>query len=229
MVKQLTAQELIFAKSYLKGNTAPEAARTASYAETTAVSKASTWVSESGCPENKRHLLAYIDKVRQTMMVNTQIDAESLLIQLQDMRIADYADIIDDETGCFKKINDWPLIWRQMIDGLEVKEIFERDSDGNNQHIGNLHKVKFVPRAQIMKMFGEHVNIKGFQKEVHQHLHLHQSPERLTAGRERALTHQHTSSRLGVVIDVEASVSIDKPDFKRLTRGRGRTVNYGKA
>ena len=176
----LTAKNKVFAQEFLIDNNQTQAAIRAGYSKKTAYSIGNELL-------NKPEVKEYIKELREKRQVRTQIDADDLLKQLQAMRISDYADIINPETGAFKIITDWPLVWRQMIDGLEIKELFERDGDGKNQHIGNLHKIKFVSRTAIMKMFGDHVNIKAFQqKEVHQHLHLHESVDRLSAGRDRA-------------------------------------------
>lgn len=178
--RKLTPKQLLFCQEYLIDSNATQAAIRAGYSKKTA--------QQTGSENITKPVIAdYIAELKENRQIKTEIDAEDLLKQLQAMRISDYADIINPDTGAFKVITDWPLVWRQMIDGLEIKELFERDGDGNNQHIGNLHKIKFVSRTAIMKMFGDHVNIKAFQqKEVHQHLHLHESVDRLSAGRDRA-------------------------------------------
>ncbi|MCK5644748.1 MAG: terminase small subunit, partial [Gammaproteobacteria bacterium] len=135
---------------------------------------------------NKPNVSAYLQELQQNRQMRTQVDADDLLRQLQEMRISDYADIVCPDSGAFKSITDWPLIWRQMIDGLEIKEIFEHDNDGKKQHIGNLHKIKFISRASILKMFGEHVNIKGFQQSTTNLNVTINNTDRLLAGRDRA-------------------------------------------
>ena len=135
---------------------------------------------------NKPECRAYMVSLQESRLERTLIDADSLLVQLQDMRIADYAEIICPDSGSFLPINEWPLVWRQMIAGIEIVEYFEGQGK-DKEHVGNVHKVKFIDRSKIIKMFGDHVNIQGFQKtEVHVHAHLHESAARIRQGRERS-------------------------------------------
>ena len=176
----LTPKQKLFCEEYLLDSNATQSAIRAGYKE-----KSATAIGAENL--TKPHISAYLQELQQNRQIRTQVDADDLLTQLQEMRISDYADIIDENTGSFKAITDWPLMWRQMIDGLEIKELFERDADGVNQHIGNLHKIKFISRASILKMFGEHVNIKGFQQSNTNNINVTiNNTDRLLSGRTRA-------------------------------------------
>ena len=73
-----------------------------------------------------------------------------------------------------------------MIASVDVVELFDGVGQ-ERQHIGNVHKIKFMDRAKVLKMFGDHVNIAGFQKqELHLHAHLEGSDARITGARNRA-------------------------------------------
>lgn len=134
----------------------------------------------------KENAISYLENIKRAASAAVQVDAEDLLRQLNNMRLANYSEIIDRETGLFLPVCDWPDHWQQMVQQIDVYEEFEGRGE-DREHVGRVHRVKFMPRDKVLKMFGDHVGIKGFQQQqVHQHLHLHQSPERIAAARSRA-------------------------------------------
>lgn len=114
-----------------------------------------------------------------------------------EMFEADIADIVevsvDGSMFRFKPITQWPKIWRQMLSGFDVKELFERSKDGGNaswDKIGELVKIKFVQVKDLGELLGRLKPVDAFvQQKQEQHLHLHleeQITNRITAGRRRA-------------------------------------------
>ena len=91
---------------------------------------------------------------------------------------ADIADIMTD-VGGFKPITEWPKIWRQMLSGVDVKELFERSTDGEASswdRIGQLVKIKFVSMKDAAEVLGRLKRVDAFVSRVeekHEHLHLH--------------------------------------------------------
>jgi phage terminase small subunit len=81
--KRLTAQEIRFKERYLLTGKVVESALYAKYAPSTAKTKAFTWVSDSKCPANKRHLLEAIREAQRERSEKTKVDAEWILTELQ--------------------------------------------------------------------------------------------------------------------------------------------------
>lgn len=130
--------------------------------------------------------LEYLAHVKKSASLAVQVDAEDLLRQLNAMRLANYSEIIDEQTGVFLPPHQWPDHWQQLVQQVDIVELFEGRGEEREQ-VGNLHRVKFLPRDRVLKMFGDHVNISGFQQQqVHQHVHLHESADRIAAARSRA-------------------------------------------
>ena len=84
VIKELTAKELLFKDSYLLSMRPHEAAIKAGYAESTATSKAFTWVSERKCPDNKRHLFNAIQSAKNQRAERTKIDADWVLLKAKE-------------------------------------------------------------------------------------------------------------------------------------------------
>lgn len=175
----LTAKQKLFCEEYLLDSNATQAAIRAGYKEKSA---AQTGVENL----NKPNVSAYLQELQGNRQIRTQIDADDLLKQLQAMRISKYSEIINKETQEYLPVHEWPDHWQQMIASVDVVEMFEKDNEGNNQHVGNIHKIKFIGRDKILKMFGEHVNIKGFQQSTTNLNVTINNTDRLLAGRDRA-------------------------------------------
>jgi len=221
-MKLLSVKEQLFADSVLGGQIPTEAGRIAGYAESVCCSQCPSWVSEVGVPGNKKHLLAYINDKRALREVVNDCDAADLLRQLQAARNADVLDIMD-EAGVFKPLKDWPLIWRQMVDGIEVKQLFAGKGQ-NRQHIGNIHKIKFMKTSDAFKMFGEHVNIGGFRKED-VNINVNVSIDRLLAGRERARLSHDDAIDLAPDDYKHVATPGSKPIEENHRLNRGREAN----
>lgn len=126
-----------------------------------------------GMSETQARSLARTDKIKALMlehrherMERTKIDADWVLTELGDMMEADIADIID-ENNCYRPIADWPKVWRKMLQGVDIEQIFEgRGKD--REHVGNVVKIKFIDRLKALDMIGKHIDVQAF-KEVVEH------------------------------------------------------------
>ena len=202
----LTKKQENFCQEYLIDANATQAAIRAGYSKKTA----STVGSENlGKPDISER----IGELQQKRIKRVEIDADDLLKQLHEMRISDFGDIIDD-AGLFLPVKQWPLIWRQMVEGFEVIQSTNHDTGETTVK----HKLKFVSRTTIQKMFGEHTRIAAFQKkEVHLHAHLHESVDRLGAGRARARIEREPTRQDDSIIDGESSEIVETPSNDRLS------------
>lgn len=168
MSKQLDAREVVFRDEYLKTLKPYDAAIAAGYAETTAKTKAFTWVSDSKCPDNKRHLLEAINQAKAERSERTQIDADWLLKRLADEAEADLSDIYNEVTGQLRPIKEWPKIWRQgLVAGVKTRQ--ERFGE---DEVAEIVEVKLADRNAKLKMIGDHIGVQAFKKQVdHNHTH----------------------------------------------------------
>ena len=163
MAEKLTNKQALFVKEYLKDLNATQAAIRAGYSKKTA--------NVIG-PENlsKPYIQKVISEAMQKRSERTQVDADWILKHCSEMLEADIGDILDD-VGAIKPIKDWPKIWRQMLNGMDVKELFDfescPDSDGKIKiDIGQLKKIKFVAREKILELTGKHIDVSAFQERV---------------------------------------------------------------
>ena len=166
-LKKLNAQELVFKDRYLNTMNAYQSAIDAKYAETTALKKSSAWVGKSrnACPANKRHLWDAVYKAMQERSEETNIDAKFVLTNLAAMIQADPIDIIDEETGAYKRIHDWPLVWRRMLSAADVQEIYEGYGK-DRKSIGEIIKYKFIDKLKAFELLGKHVNVQAFKDKI---------------------------------------------------------------
>jgi len=165
------------------------------------------------------HVVARINELRQKLIDDRVVTARELYEQWSDMLRADISDIIEPETteaviidgkqvrsarreGQYKPIKEWPKIWRQMLTGCDIKELFERSKDGGDKswdQVGQVVKLRWLDILRVGELVGRLKPIDAFVKQqapVTLELHIHaQVEERLTRAREIAA---------GMVIDVEA-------------------------
>lgn len=110
---------------------------------------------------------SYSDLVKEELKKDA-IDSAMVLTRLSEMFNADIADIINPETGSYKPIHQWPAIWRKMLSGADVKELFERSKDGGGSSwdkVGELVKLKFVDPLKLLELLGQHVKVQAFQQK----------------------------------------------------------------
>lgn len=93
----------------------------------------------------------------------TKIDSDWILLHGSEILKADIADIIADD-GSYLPIKEWPLIWRQMLSGVDVQELFEWE-DKKKVKIGEVIKVKFIDRIKTMELMGKHVDVDAFREK----------------------------------------------------------------
>ena len=160
MADKLTDKQQAFVNEYLVDLNATQAAIRAGYSEKTA--------KDIGCQNlAKLDIQQAIAKALKERSERTKVDSDWLLTHCSEMLKADIGDILD-EVGQFKPIHDWPKIWRQMLSGVDIKELFAYTGGGDNckEKIGELIKAKFVSREKILELTGKHVNVGAFTEKV---------------------------------------------------------------
>lgn len=165
MSKQLTAREARFKELYIITLNATQSAKDAGFASTTADSAAPMWVGKdrAKCPESKKHVWDAVKEAIAARSKATGIDAEFVLTRLAEMINADPCDIIDEDTGAYKKIHDWPIEWRRMLSAADVKELFA-GKGGDQEKIGEIVKFKFIDKLKAYELLGKHVGVQAFRE-----------------------------------------------------------------
>lgn len=173
--EQLTAKERRFVEEYLVDTDQTNAARRAGYSHKSAP--------EIACQLMKKPKIGNaIGALMRARSEETRIDASYLLSHLAEMLKADIGDIVD-ENGAYLPIHRWPKIWRQMLSGLDVEQLWGYDdqpeSDGKRNRdrrrieLGRVLKLKFVDRLRVIELIGRHVDVSAFEQPVEQHAHTH--------------------------------------------------------
>jgi hypothetical protein len=70
--------------------------------------------------------------------------------------------VANPRAGSYRPIEDWPPIWRKMLSGAEVKELFEHSRDGAGaswDKIGELVKIKFVDPLKLTELLMKHKGV----------------------------------------------------------------------
>lgn len=168
MTKELNPREKRFKELYLVSLNPERAAVDAGYSITTARCKAHSWVSNSRnkCPDDKKHLWDAIAEAKDAISENTKIDAEFIRTRLAEMINADPCDIIDEDTGAYKRIHDWPIEWRRMLSAADVKELYEANAQGKQEKIGEIVKFKFIDKLKAYELLGKHVGVNAFSDKL---------------------------------------------------------------
>jgi phage terminase small subunit len=92
------------------------------------------------------------------------IDAKYVLQRLHDIDQLDILDIMSDDLSGFKKLSEWPKVWRISINALDIKRLAAGDTDIETV----MEKVKWPDKTKNLEMIGKHININAF-KEVVEH------------------------------------------------------------
>lgn len=95
----------------------------------------------------------------------TGIDARYILNRLAEIDQMDALDIVDEDEN-LKPIREWPKIWRQMISGFDVKELYSKDKDGKDILIGFIKKIKWVDKIKNLELLGRHVSIGAWRDRI---------------------------------------------------------------
>jgi len=156
-LKKLNAQHEVFAVEYLKDLNATKAAIRAGYSAKTASRKGPDLANDPLVAE-------LIHTLKTERVERTKVDADYVLKRLVEVDQMDAIDILNPD-GSIKSIPDWPPIWRQMISGLDLSEIWEGSGD-QRQMVGILKKIKWPDKTKNLELIGKHVDVQAFKDKV---------------------------------------------------------------
>src|SRR5262245_60323475 len=112
----------IFAQELAAGKSAQDAAMVAGYAEKSARFRGSKLAT-------KDNIRTRIVELQQSIARTSNWNAAKVLERLGQQADADLNEI-RTENGEFLPLDQWPLHWRRMIQGVEIEQKFERSKDG---------------------------------------------------------------------------------------------------
>lgn len=168
MTKELDPQEQAFFFLYLEGPhpfNAYQSAIGAGYAETTAKSDSSSWVSLTNCPPHKWHLRDAIhDEIERRFNVE-KINSDWVLRRARLLAefnikkfirvqggdaVYDFSQATDDDWYCIEEY---------------ATEQIERKMDGFMVPVDKL-KIKTPSKTALLKLIGEHVAVQAFKQQI---------------------------------------------------------------
>lgn len=160
--KKLSVMRELFCLEYLKDPTnATEAAIRAGYAEKSA--------KVTACNMLKNPLIkARIASAMERRNHRVEIDADYVLERHRDIDQMDVLDIMD-RNFVIKPLDEWPPIWRQMLSGVDISELFEGSGD-ERAVCGVLKKFRWPDKLKNLELMGRHTNVGAYRDMIdHNH------------------------------------------------------------
>lgn len=156
MAQKLTHKQQAFVEEYLIDLNGTQAAIRAGYSKKTAGRTAAENLQKPVIQEEIQRLTAERSR-------RTKIDSDYVLMRLAEIDQMDAKDILDDNDNMLP-ISEWPKIWRQMISGLDVKEIYEGSGD-ERVTAGLLKKIKWPDKVKNIELIGKHVDVQAWREQ----------------------------------------------------------------
>jgi len=157
MTAKLTVKQKRFCEEYIIDGNGTQAAIRAGYSKTGAATEG-----------NRLLMIAdiklYIETHAAEQAKKTQFDAEWLLDHLGQIATAKISDILNDD-WTYKPVSEWPLIWTQMINGLDIKQAINRNGEQVGEAImSELSKIKIMDRNSVLDKIGKHISVQAFSE-----------------------------------------------------------------
>ncbi len=201
----------IFASNLAAGKSQKDAAIAAGYKPSRAAFTGSRLMVKFG-----KEISSRISDIQTTVSNGLLVDAFKLHKRWSEMFEADIADIMMPD-GHYKQIHEWPKVWRQMLQGCDVKELFERSKDGKGaswDKVGEVVKLKFVSVRELGELLGRHKRVDAFVKvnadaeEIAGEV-MAKIDERIAEGRRRASEYAVSQQQRQVEAAVDNAILID--------------------
>ena len=152
-MSKLTDKQEMFCKEYIIDLNATQAAIRAKYSEKTA--------GVIGLENLGKPLIqARLGELMKERSERVQIDADWVLLELKKIHSLDILDIMNDDVSAFKKLSEWPKIWRTSISGIDIASITLGDDIEQT-----VNKIKWPDKTKNLDMIGRHVRVKAWDKE----------------------------------------------------------------
>jgi len=157
MLKKLSNQHVLFANEYLIDRNATQAAIRSGFSEKTASVKGYSLTKDPLVNE-------LINKLIDERNERVKVDADYVLKRVTEIDQMDVIDILNDD-GSIKPVSEWPSIWRQMLSGIDLAEIWEGSGD-QRQLVGILKKIKWPDKVKNLELMGKHVKVQAFKEKI---------------------------------------------------------------
>jgi phage terminase small subunit len=154
-----TGKPRLFCEYYISDNglNGSLAARRAGYSARSSGATAYRLINDPLCQ-------TYITKLSKERAERLQVDSDYVLRRLYDMDQMDIVDILNDDMS-LKPLSEWPKIWRQSLNGVEIADLFENEGDARKV-MGVLKKIKWIDRLKNLELLGKHVDVGAFAERV---------------------------------------------------------------
>lgn len=154
-----TGKPRLFCEYYIgdDGLNGALAARRAGYSARSSAATAYRLINDPLCH-------GYIAKLRKERSERLKIDSDYVLQRLYDMDSMDIIDILNDDMS-LKPLSEWPKIWRQSLNGVEIADLFEGEGD-SRKIMGALKKIKWIDRLKNLELLGKHIDVGAFADRV---------------------------------------------------------------
>ncbi|MEL1243543.1 terminase small subunit [Flavobacterium sp. DGU11] len=158
--KTLTIKQENFCRAYLRlGNKSAAYREAYNVYDKPIVAPSATRISSNPL------VMARIKELQQEAQVRNNITLDELLQNLAAMVRFDIADLYD-ENGSLIALKDMPLETRQMIQQLDVSEVYGRNSEGVRDVVGAVKKIKTYSRTDAIEKLMKHLG--GYEKDNQQ-------------------------------------------------------------
>ena len=147
-----------FVIEYIKDLNGTQAAIRAGYSHRGASVTASRLLANAKIQEQ-------IQKAFDKRMENCEIDADYVLRRLVEIDQMDIRDIFDDNLEQLLPLDQWPQVWRQTVNGIDVTVLSDH-IDGEKVDIGLLKKIKWPDKVKNLELIGKHTKVKAWDKDV---------------------------------------------------------------
>jgi phage terminase small subunit len=150
----LNVRQRTFVDEYLVSLNGTQAAIKAGYAENSARVTAAQLLA-------KPNIAAVVARRTQERAQNTKIDQDWVLRRLDAEANADINDLYEN-TGHFKPVSAWPLIWRTgLVESIKMGDV---EIDGKTER--RPVEIKVSGRIKRVELVGKHVAVQAFRDRV---------------------------------------------------------------
>jgi phage terminase small subunit len=108
----------------------------------------------------KSNIVLHLQKLQEERAKRAEIDADRVLDEVVERWRADVLDIFNSD-GTLKPLDEWPEVWRKMMDSMEVQELWAGIGE-DREKIGRVVKVKFPSNTKLLEMIGKHLSVGAF-------------------------------------------------------------------
>ncbi len=154
---ELTDQQELYCREYLKDLNQTQAAIRAGYEEASARQQASRLMTKDNVASRIAELAAKRER-------RLEIQSDDILRELNRIGYSDIRGLLNDD-GTARPVKDWPEELARAVSSIEIEEIFE-GSGRDRVWTGYLKKFKFWSKDKALENLGKHKKLFTDRLEV---------------------------------------------------------------